>query len=94
MEKELLSLQQENDILSNQLAMLESKSMHFQENDNLLMDLDSKYYIYFLNIQLIYYLNNSFSNFLIFNCKCLIILKFLRTYFKYKRIQPFITKNF
>lgn len=41
-EKELLSLQQENDLLSNQLAMLESKSVHFQESDNLLMELDSK----------------------------------------------------
>ncbi|XP_008178852.1 protein PFC0760c [Acyrthosiphon pisum] len=42
MEKELLSLQQENDLLSNHVAMLESKSMHFQENDNLLMELDKK----------------------------------------------------
>jgi len=47
MEKELLSLQQENDLLSNHLAMLETKSMHLQENDNLLMELDSKYYVYF-----------------------------------------------
>lgn len=47
MEKELLSLQQENDILSNHLAMLESKSIPIQENDNFLMELNSKYYIYF-----------------------------------------------
>jgi len=54
MEKELLSLQQENDLLSNHVAMLESKSVHFQENDNLLMELDSKYYIQFLSIKLNY----------------------------------------
>ncbi|CAI6371664.1 unnamed protein product [Macrosiphum euphorbiae] len=42
MEKELLSLQQENDLLSSHVAMLESKSMHFQENDNLLTELDKK----------------------------------------------------
>ncbi|XP_025203405.1 interaptin-like isoform X4 [Melanaphis sacchari] len=42
MEKELLSLQQENDVLSNHVALLESKSMHFQENDSLLMEIDKK----------------------------------------------------
>ncbi|XP_022173956.1 girdin-like [Myzus persicae] len=42
MEKELLSLQQENDILSNHLAMLESKSIPIQENDNFLMELNKK----------------------------------------------------
>lgn len=52
MEKELLSLQQENDLLSSHVAILESKSMHFQENDNLLTELDSKYYIQFSSIKL------------------------------------------
>lgn len=47
MEKELLSLQQENDLLSSHVALLESKPVHHQENDNLLMEIDSKYYIHF-----------------------------------------------
>lgn len=47
MEKELLSLQQENDFLSSRVALLESKSTQFQENDNLLMEIDSKYYANF-----------------------------------------------
>ncbi|KAF0766335.1 interaptin-like [Aphis craccivora] len=42
MEKELLSLQQENDFLSSRVALLESKSTQFQENDNLLMEIDKK----------------------------------------------------
>ncbi|KAE9524273.1 hypothetical protein AGLY_015312 [Aphis glycines] len=42
MEKELLSLQQENDFLSSHVALLESKSTQFQENDNLLMEIDKK----------------------------------------------------
>lgn len=47
MEKELLSLQQENDFLSSHVALLESKSTQFQENDNLLMEIESKYYTHF-----------------------------------------------
>ncbi|XP_060844421.1 girdin-like [Rhopalosiphum padi] len=42
MEKELLSLQQENDLLSSHVALLESKPVHHQENDNLLMEIDKK----------------------------------------------------
>lgn len=45
MENELLNLQQENDLLSNQVALLESNSMNYQETDNLLMELDSNYYL-------------------------------------------------
>jgi len=43
MESELLHLHQENDSLTNRIALLESMSMNNQEKDNLLDQLKSKY---------------------------------------------------